>query len=390
MKILFVLNSIYCKGNGLATSARRTVLYLRKTGNEVRVLSGPNSDEEDGPQPDYCLESYHFPIFDPLIRSHGYFFAKSDLALIEEAVKWADVVHLDEPFVLQKKTARICEKLGVPCTGTYHLHPENIFCSIHMGGWRWINKTLLRIWRDKVFDHCTHIQCPSENVHDRLIRYDFKARLHTISNGVISEPCIRPLTPPDDYESPDRPLKVVYIGRLAVEKDQPTLLEAMRHSAYAKRIQLVFAGKGPEAKKLKKKAERLYKDGVVSYEPEFCFCSHHELRQLAASADLCIHCATIEVEGLSIMEAIQQGAVPIIAAGRYTGTSQFALDRRSVFPEKNPEALAHRIDYWLSHPKERWEMGQKYVSSMERYKIENSVDMLLDMFQQAIDQNKQA
>ena len=181
-----------------------------------------------------------------------------------------------------------------------------------------------------------------------------------------------------------------FIHKICLPDPSPAIYgDQLRSSAMIKLFQLL-QGKGPEAKKLKKKAERLYKDGVVSYEPEFCFCSHHELRQLAASADLCIHCATIEVEGLSIMEAIQQGAVPIIAAGRYTGTSQFALDRRSVFPEKNPEALAHRIDYWLSHPKERWEMGQKYVSSMERYKIENSVDMLLDMFQQAIDQNKQA
>ena len=109
---------------------------------------------------------------------------------------------------------------------------------------------------------------------------------------------------------------------------------------------------------------------------------------MAAEADLAIHCATIEVEGLSIMEAMQQGVVPVIASGRYSGTSQFALDNRSVFPEENPEALAHRIDYWLDHPEERWEMGKKYAAHMEQYDIRRSVEALLEMFQKAIDLRK--
>jgi glycosyltransferase involved in cell wall biosynthesis len=162
-------------------------------------------------------------------------------------------------------------------------------------------------------------------------------------------------------------------------------MEAMRYSKYAKRIQLYFAGDGPQSKRYKKKAAKMYKEGVFGYEPDFGFYNHDELRQLAAKADLCPHCAPIEVEGLSIMEAMQQGAVPVIAQGRYSGTSQFALDRRSVFPEQNPEALAHRIDYWLSHPKERWEMGKKYVRHMEEYDIRKSVDQLVQMFQKAID-----
>ena len=42
MKILFVINNFYVTGNGLAASARRTVEYLKQTGHEVRILSGPN------------------------------------------------------------------------------------------------------------------------------------------------------------------------------------------------------------------------------------------------------------------------------------------------------------------------------------------------------------
>lgn len=388
MKILFVINNFYITGNGLSASARRTVEYLKKAGYEVRILSGPNADNPQI-QPDYLLKDYVFPIVNPIVVAQGYRFAQSNLPLMEEAARWADVIHLEEPFVIEDRMLHICQKLGKPVTATYHLHPENITNSLGpLRHWRGLNRIILRAWKRHTFDHCQYVQCPTENVLDRLRRYHINAKLELISNGIVPDKCIREAEPPKDYENPDRPLRVVYIGRLSKEKDQPTLLEAMRYSKYAKRIQLHFAGLGPTVKSTRRKAHRLYKEGVLAYEPTISFENRDGLRRLAAGADLCVHCATIEVEGLSIMEAMQQAVVPIIAQGRYSGTSQFALDRRSIFPEGNPEALAHRIDYWLDHPRERWDMGWNYAAHMEKYDIRKSVEQLVQMFQKAIDEKK--
>ena len=383
MKILFVINSYYAVGNGMAASCRRTAQYLQQAGHEVRVLSGPNLLAEE-PQPEFPLKRFIFPIFQPMIDSLGYQYASSDKKMIRKAVEWADVVHLVEPFVLQYKTIRIAKELGKPLTSTYHLHPENITC--HMGPlfyWKGLNRSLLRIARHYIYNDCAALQCPTENVLDRMRRYHIKSQLCLISNGVIPDACIRPETPPQDYLDPERPLEVIYIGRLSTEKDQFTLLEAMRFSQYAQRIRLHFAGQGDAEKKIKRLAARLVKEGILKYEPVFTFENRDGLRQLAAKADLAIHCATIEVEGLSIMEAMQQGAVPVIAQGHTTGATQFALDHRSRFPERNPEALANRIDYWLSHPEERWEMGKKYAQSMEQYDIQKSTEHLIQMFRDA-------
>lgn len=379
MKILFVVNNFYAPGNGLSASARRTVKYLKEAGLEVRVLSGRNHEAEE-PQPDYVLKDFRVPVFDGLIQSHGYKFAKTDFKIIEEAVKWADVVHLEEPFIIEMVTARIARRLGVPCTGTYHLHPENLFCSINLGDWKFLNSNTLRLWRDTVFNYCTDIQCPTENVMERLKSFGFKARLHLISNGIIPDKVVRPREVPDD---PERPFLIVCIGRLAVEKDQPTLLEAMKYSKYAKRIQLYFAGRGPEAEAIKARAKAIYDDGIVAYEPIFKFHDRDGLRELAAKADLYIHCATVEVEGLSALEALQQAVVPIIAEGNLTATSQFALDEHSLFPTKDAKALAECIDYWLDHPVERQEMGWKYAESTEEYDISKSITALIGMFESA-------
>ena len=388
MKILFVLNNFYAVGNGLSASARRTVEYLKQSEQDVRVISGPNPSGPQ-PQPDYILKEYIFPLVHPIIKAQGYHFAQSDIPLMEEAVKWADVIHMEEPFVIQNRMIPICEKMGKPITATYHLHPENITNSLGpLKHFKSVNRAILNAWKKYTFDHCEFVQCPTENVRDRLRRYHIDSQMELISNGVVPDQCIREENPPEDYEDPNRPLKVVYIGRLSKEKDQPTLLEAMRHCRYAQRIQLHFAGQGPTARSIKHKAHSLYKEGILAYDPIFTFEDREGLRKLAAGADLCVHCATIEVEGLSIMEAMQQGAVPIIAQGRFSGTSQFALDRHCIFPERNPEALAHRIEYWLDRPAKRWQMGKKYVAHMQHYDIRKSVEQLSELFQKAIDKKK--
>lgn len=387
MKILFILNNYYANGNGLSASARRTVQALRDAGQEVRIVAGPN-DDPLGPKSDYELKWFHFPVFQPIIDAQGYSFASTDPKIIEEAMRWADVVHMEEPLVLEARACRIARRLGKPVTGTYHLHPENVFYSLCLGWSKVANYLLITAWRDLVFNHCSHLQCPTENVRERLERHHFKSKLHVFSNGLVPDSCIRPEVPPEDYLDPARPLKVLYIGRLSVEKDQPTLIRAIRHSAFADRIQLQFAGLGPKAKKYTRMAMKLYEDGVVKYKPEVKFCTRDELRALAAGADLCVHCATIEVEGLSIMEAMQQGAVPVIAKGKHTGTSQFALSDRSVFHQKNEKELAEKIDWWLSHPEERWEEGKRYAQSMKKYDIAKSAQALIEMFKAAIEENK--
>ena len=388
MKILFVVNNIFCQGNGLDASARRTVQALRDAGQEVRVLSCENLNAPNGPQPEYRQKEFHFPLFQPIINAQGYSFAKWGGPAIEEAVRWADVVHIEEPFFIEHAAMNWAKKLGKPLTATYHLHPENMFYSLGMGNWSLPNNSMLRYWVRVFLNNCQYVQCPTENVRERLISFNVKAHCITLSNGLIPDKCTRPATPPEDYYDENRPLNVIYIGRLSGEKDQPTLLKAMRYSKYAHRIQLHFAGQGPKQKEYQRMAQKLYEEGILKHKPSFEFLNRDQLREIAANADLAVHCAIIEVEGLSIMEAMQQAVVPVIAVGRCSGTSQFALDDRSKFPAKDPKALAERIDYWLDRPKERWEMGFKYAESMEQYDIAQSVKGLVEMFEAAINNNK--
>ncbi|MBR1574593.1 MAG: glycosyltransferase [Bacteroidales bacterium] len=379
MKILFVVNNYYATGNGLSASARRTVLKLKEAGEEVRVLSGPNH-EPGGPQPEYLLRDKHYPVVDYLITANGYCFSTRDPKIIREALSWADVVHIEEPFNLQRRTVRMARKMGVPCVGTHHLHPENLLSAIHMGRWRFLNNCILWFWQASVFDWCRDLQCPTKNVSDRLGRSHFKARLHLISNGIIRGE----EAPLPAKKSDGKVFTVICVGRLSVEKDQKTLLKAMRYSRYADRIRLVFAGRGPQASNYRKMADRLVRDGVLKIAPEFKFLDKEGLRQLASEADLYIHCATVEVEGLSCLEILREGVVPILADGPLTATAQFALDDRSVFPVRNAKMLADKIDWWLENDAERHAFEKKYAESVDRYDISQSISDIRRMYEAAL------
>ena len=389
MRILFVVNSYFSQGNGLDESARRTVEALRAAGQEVRVLSGKNFENPDGPQPEYPMEKFHFPLMQPMLDSFGYAYADWHGPIIEEAIRWADVIHLEETFFLHHAAMNIARKLGKPITGTYHVHPENIvYNCLGFPGGNLICQLLYRYWCRVFYDNYTYLQCPTDNVRERLERHHVKAKCFTLSNGVIPDQCIRPTMQPANYLDKNRPLDLIYIGRTAVEKDQPTLFKAIRLSKYAKRIRLHIAGRGPKLEEYTKMANRLYRDGVVTYLPTVGFYNRDQLRQLAAKADLAVHCAFVEVEGMSITEALQQAVVPVIATARYSGTATYALDERSTYPAGDAKALAERIDYWFDHPQERWETGFLYAASMKQYEIADCAQALIEMFQKAIDEKK--
>ncbi len=382
MKVLFVINSIYTKGNGLATSARRTVRYLKEAGVDVRVLSAKNPDP-NGEQPDFPLKEYTLPLIGFLVRKQGFAFAEINRDVIHEAVAWADVIHLEEPFDLEIAVAKEAIEQGVPMTATYHLHPENLFATAHLQNDPYFNRMTMRFWRNHIYNLCEIVQCPTENVRQRLAKWHYKAELRVISNGLTIEEGV-PSPQQSDLTLSNAKYRIITIGRYSVEKDLITLLKSMKYSAFSQDIELVLAGRGPTEHTLKKYADKLYKKGILRYPVQFGFFALPDLQKLAEESDLYVHCAIIEVEGLSCMEAIRVGLVPVIAKGKLTATSQFALSEKSVYTAKKPKELARRIDYWLAHEEERKEEAVRYKGMDRTYDINKSVSQLISMFEDAI------
>lgn len=397
LKLLFVINNLYTRGNGLSASARRTITLLRGRGHDVRVLSAGTAEQAQAcnfTAPEFTLPARRFPLADAIISAQGYAFAKPKRKVIKQAVDWADVVHLEEPFGLQARTAHAAKHAGKPVLATYHIHPENITATIHLDGLWPLNALLLASWRRRIYALAQVVQCPSDSVHQRLQRWGLGDKLVTISNGVGLAPskpaagtkteCCAPdrrqteakQTPGEAQPVGEQIYRLLVVGRFSREKDQATILKAMRHSRYASQIQLVFAGRGPTEKSLRRAASHLVRDGMLKHAPSFNFFDAAGLDTQAEQADLYIHAAFIEVEGLSCLEVLRHGVVPVIAHSPLTATSQFALDAHSRFKARDPKALARAIDYWLSDNDRRQTEAQKYLNIGAHYDINDCVSRL--------------
>ena len=346
LRILFVINDLYTRGNGLAASARRTIALLRERGHDVRVLSVPPLDGDDCGfgAPDYPLPYLRVPLVAPLIASQGYAFARSDRRQIDRALSWADVVHLEEPFMLQAVVARRARDRGVPAMATYHIHPENLTATVYLDRCAALNRAILRLWKRFIFDRCGALQCPSESVWRRVCPLGLSPRLFVLSNGVplggVSVEC-------GGKGEESSVVRLLSIGRFSREKDQATILRALRFSSHARSIELTLAGRGPTERQLRAQADRLVRDGVIAHPVRFAFMDAQEMARASRQSDLYVHAARIEVEGLGALEALRYGVVPVLARGPLTATSQFALTEESVFEAGNPRSLARVIDAWI-------------------------------------------
>lgn len=382
MKVLFVCNNAYNKGNGLSVSIHNTIRKLREHGVDARLMAICNPDPA-GPQPEFPLDHFIFPIFEPVIYANGFAYAKIDKEKISEALAWADIVHVQEAMPLENVVVRMARKMGKTLTATFHLYPHNVTANLGLPKHNFVNWPLLHNWRRLVFSHCSDIQCPTVVLRNYLKKQGFKSRLHVISNGIdIPAEPVKASTVPADGT-----VDLLCIGRLAKEKSQETLLEAMRYSRHAERIRLVFAGHGPKEKKYRQMADRLYREGILKVPASFGFYTHEELHELARKSYLYIHCAWVEVEGLSCLEALREGTVPLIAEGELIGTSVFSLGPESLYPVKDSRALAARIDWWIEHPELRNRMAQRYADYAREFDNNKTIEALIAMFRQALGQN---
>ncbi len=372
MKILLVVDQFDSDNNGTTISARRFAEELKRHGNEVKTASiGKAADR-------YEMREFKLISFaDNIIKKQGMAFARPDRETLEEAIRWADVVHFLMPFWLSLSGLKIAERLGVPHTAAFHVQPENITYTLGMGKMTGVNNVIYSFFRNSFYNRFTHIHCPSRFIAGELENHGYTAQLHVISNGV--DRCFR-------YRKQAKPacwedqFVILMIGRLSNEKRQDVLIDAVKKSRHADRIRLVLAGQGPNRKKYETLAADLAHPIVID------FFEKPRLLELLGQCDLYVHAADAEIEAISCIEAFRSGLVPIIANSPKSATPQFALDERSLFQAGNSADLAAKIDYWIENESQRRMMEIRYAEHGRRYGIDACVRQIEEMFRTAIEE----
>ena len=385
VKILIVINDYLNKSNGMCISTQRFVEEFRAAGHEVRIATNDRYGALD-----YPLGVVRIPVFSGIIEKEGFTFARADMRTIRKAVAWADVVHVEDPFLVCRLAAREARRAGKPVTGTFHLYPENMTYAVHLGEIDPVNRCFLRSFVSGVYNRCLCVQCPTAQVRDRLAEVGATAKLEVISNGIAQafiDAGIRRLeaseaSPAQQACAANSPsvLRVLSVGRFAPEKNQATLLEAIAQAKHGGQMRVTLAGKGPIEAELRKKAADL------GLNVDFGFFEQEELCDLMCANDVYVHCADVEVEGMSCMEAFACGCVPVISDASLSSTKAYALTEHNIFSHANAVDLAVKLDWLYENRSDLAALSRQYIEYAQGLGVHGCAERVLAMMEEACDQ----
>lgn len=376
MVIVLVMDQFDVEGNGTTVSAKRFAEALARRGNEVRIVTtgkeGPNR---------YIVKEKH-DLVSYFAKKQKMVVGKPDKKVFREAFEGADVVHFMLPLFLSVTGKKVADEMGIPTTTAFHLQPENVTFNIGMGRVDFLNHFVYHFFNRVFYRNFNHIHCPTKFITNELINHGYQANIYTISNGV--DPIFKQGKSDQKEKKLQDKFVILMIGRYSPEKRQDVLIDAIEKSKYRDKIQLILAGAGPTEEKLRKMSEEKLANKAI-----FGFYSKEDLLKVIQMSDLYVHASEIEIEAISCIEAFTCGLVPIISNSEKSATKQFAIDDRSLFQVNDSTDLSRKIDYWIEHEEERKHMGNEYIKLSEKYRLDHSIDQIMEMFENAIYEKQQ-
>jgi 1,2-diacylglycerol 3-alpha-glucosyltransferase len=365
MRIAMVLDSWDDEANGAVVSTRRFTERLRAAGHEVTIVA--NAAPEPGVVP---LPTFEVPLFGGIMRRMRFQFARPDRGILAKVLARHDLIHIQFPFWLGVRATRMARAAGVPTVATFHVQGEHLLYNIGVRS-ETLVALVYRLFLRTVYDHADRVICPSDFTERELRRYGLRAPAVVISNGVPS--IFRP-APPGTGPSFGDKVMVLTVGRLAAEKRHDLLIEAVRRSRHAARIQLVILGTGPRRDELERLGARLPSP------PVFGFLPTAELIPYYSAAVLCVHASEVEVEGMAALEALACGTPCLVADSPRSATPQFALDERYRFTSNSLDSLVAKLDALLDDPVRLGADRETALELAKAYRFEDSVEKLIALY----------
>ncbi|TVP79059.1 MAG: glycosyltransferase family 1 protein [Puniceicoccaceae bacterium] len=294
--------------NGVAMTLNRLVDGLRAKGHRVALVRPRQKvDATDGIDTgDLLVKGLPIPRYAGL----QFGLCRSSRLLKAWQADRPDLVHVATEGPLGLAAVRAADRLGIPVTSSFHTHFQRYGKNY---GYAFLANTLMRYFR--YFHNRTATTfVPSSEVREELAGMGFQ-NVSILSRGVDTQlfnsrrRCSELRRSWGCGES--TPI-VLYVGRIAAEKNLPLSVEAFFHlKQILPDAKMVWVGDGPERKKLAEKY------------PEFIFTGPQSGEALArhyASGDFFFFASTSETFGNVITEALASGL--LVLAYDYVAAQQ--------------------------------------------------------------------
>jgi glycosyltransferase involved in cell wall biosynthesis len=317
------------------------------------------------------------------LREMGFVLARPDRGRVRRMLESVDVVHLQLPFWLSFTALHAAKKLGLPVVAGFHFQPENAFHNVGIHS-EWLNETVYRFLVKRFYNQVDAVICPTHFAEEKLLAYGLTTPAVVVSNGVPPD-VARAMAHAEPHvaHGPDDPFFILAVGRLAAEKRQELILEAVRLSRHRDRIRLVISGAGPREAELKQLALALPNGAEIGFRPR------DELLSDLVCADLFIHASDVELEGMAVLEAMSAGLPPLIADAPESAAAAFALNPDFLFPAGDALALSRKIDALIEDPAKLEAARAAYRERAHAFDFDAGVRKLVDVYRWAIERHNE-
>lgn len=357
--------------NGTVVSTRRFAASLAAGGWSLRLLTIGAEPVPAGCER-WAFPELKVPGFRGLIERMRAPLARPQRRRIEAALSGCDLLHVQYPFLLGHAAIGIARRLGLPVICSFHVQPENILRNIGIDTPR-LRRWLYRLFLARFYQRADHVVAPSDFAADLLRHAGLKRPLTVISNGVPDAWLKRHHARIDSERNDDR-FRLLAVGRLAVEKDQALLIEAVARSRHRQRITLYLVGTGPLAQTLIDQARARQVQAVIGPCDDDALAAHY------ANADLVLHAGSVELEGMAVLEAMATGNAVLVAATEGSAASGLIDDGDWRFAGRDAAALGAMIDAALDAPVRRRQAGQHNRIRAASYSHDRCSERLADLY----------
>jgi glycosyltransferase involved in cell wall biosynthesis len=371
MRIAFVTDTYEDGISGGAVTGVRFVEALRRR-HEVTVLA------TGAPAPGkVCLPGFQVPI--RAMRENRITFGWPSRDILEPVFASVDLVHVQFPFYLGFAAAKLAVQMGVPLVSAFHVQPENLLYNIHLKSPR-IAGWLHRWWIRNVFEPADAVVVPSRFAGERLQQYGLTTPTYVISNGAHVPPRPRAVRVGTERRQP--PYVLLCVGRLAPEKRQDVIIDAVARCQHRTQVRLVVAGAGHLETSLRKRAKRL------GLPVEFGYVSNERLLQLYDEATLFIHAGEVELEGMAVVDAMAAGLPVLVADAPDSAARAFASGPEFHFRPGDATDLAAHIDRLLENPAALAQGSRRSLERAGQFDFQRSTRSLEHLYETVLAQSQ--
>ena len=302
--------------NGVSTSVAMLKKALEKKGHIVYVVTVSNN-----------ALKYEYDVENRIVRVPGIPIGIYDyrlsriypLTMINTMKSWnLEVIHSHTEFGIGILARLLAKQFDIPLVHTYHTLYEDYTHYITHGYFdkssKKIVEYLTKFYCDKT---ANELIVPTNKIYKLFKeKYDFKKNIHIVPTGIEVDRFYTENVDKSYVQTLKKKLKlqkkdfvILFVGRLAAEKNVEFLLTAeqkliKKHS----NIKLLIVGDGPDKEKYEELAASLNISKNVIFNGKAAW---EEMPFYYHCADIFATASTTETQGLTVIEAMAAGVVPL-------------------------------------------------------------------------------